>query len=54
MVQNVNTTQVAWTFADPGVYTVQFDLSELCVGSTRLTCDSFAEVTLSVDFPAAG
>src|SRR4029077_13658926 len=45
---------VQQAFATPGVKTVQLDLSELCVGTTRLTCDSFAYVTVNVeDVPAA-
>jgi hypothetical protein len=44
-------TSVQTTFATPGVKTVQLDLSELCVGTTRLTCDSFAYVTVNVEVP---
>ena len=42
---------VQTTFTTPGVKTVQLDLSELCVGTTRLTCDSFAYVTVNVEVP---
>jgi HYR domain len=42
---------VTTTFTTPGVKTVQLDLSELCVGTTRLTCDSFAFVTVDVEVP---
>src|SRR5262245_53491288 len=35
-------------FTTPGLKTVELDLSELCVGTTRLTCDSFAFVTVNV------
>src|SRR5262249_4187076 len=36
-------------FTTPGVKTVELDLSESCVGTTRLTCDSFAFVTVDVE-----
>ena len=42
---------VQMAFPTPGVKTVQLDLSELCVGTTRLTCDSFAYVTVNVEVP---
>jgi HYR domain-containing protein len=42
---------VQTAFTTPGVKTVQLDLSELCVGTTRLTCDSFAYVTVNVEVP---
>jgi len=40
---------VQQSFATPGLKTVQLDLSELCVGTTRLTCDSFAYVSVFVE-----
>jgi hypothetical protein len=36
-------------FSTPGLKTVQLDLSERCVGTSRLTCDSFAEVSVDVE-----
>jgi hypothetical protein len=42
---------VQMAFSTPGIKTVQLDLSELCVGTTRLTCDSFAYVTVNVEVP---
>src|SRR5437763_17089025 len=35
---------VTHVFTTPGLKTVQLDLSELCVGTSRLTCDSYAQV----------
>jgi len=36
-------------FSTPGLKTVQLDLSEFCVGTSRLTCDSFAYVSVNVE-----
>ncbi|MFL5926185.1 MAG: HYR domain-containing protein [Gaiellaceae bacterium] len=40
--------QVNVTFDTPGLKTIELDLSEFCVGTTRLTCDSFDFVTVNV------
>src|SRR4051794_24275654 len=40
--------QVSVTFDTPGLKTIELDLSEFCVGTTRLTCDSFDFVTVNV------
>jgi hypothetical protein len=40
---------VQQAFTTPGFKTVELRLSELCVGTTRLTCDSAAFVTVNVE-----
>jgi len=37
------------SFSTPGLKTVQLDMSEFCVGTSRLTCDSFAYVSVNVE-----
>jgi HYR domain-containing protein len=41
--------KVSKTFSTPGLKTVQLKLTELCVGSPRLTCASFAYVSVNVE-----
>jgi hypothetical protein len=44
---------VVTSFSTPGLKTVELRLTELCVGTTRLVCDSIALVTVNVeDVPA--
>ena len=40
---------VVTTFSTPGLKTVELRLTELCVGTTRLVCDSITTVTVNVD-----
>src|SRR4051794_24098366 len=46
-----NLTEVKHAFTTPGIYTAQLDLSEACGGTSRLTCDSYASVSVLVDVP---
>jgi HYR domain len=40
---------VVTSFATPGLKTVELRLTELCVGTTRLVCDSIVTVTVNVE-----
>ena len=44
---------VQQSFSTPGWKTVQLRLTEFCVGTTRLVCDSVAYVSVFVDDVAA-
>jgi hypothetical protein len=48
-VQMGEGVSVQRTFSTPGLKTVQLDMSERCVGTSRLTCDSFAHVSVNVE-----
>jgi hypothetical protein len=43
-----NGESITLTFPEPGTYEVVLDLSEVCVGTTQLVCDSFASVFVAV------
>lgn len=44
---------VTTSFSTPGLKTVELELNELCVGSPRLTCSSFAFVSVFVEVAQA-
>jgi HYR domain-containing protein len=46
-----NGPQVPYTFNEPGVKIVRLDLAEVCVGTSRIPCDSYAEVMVNVGVP---